>query len=125
MTVDDDSEPRVGDVLIEEPSRQQDGESSSGLEPGEEPAVLRSLPDGFSLKAPLTARVWQEQGEFVARIDALRLHAFGDTRDEALDNLRHRVVDQFRRFQELRDRLAPPMADLGCRFQEVVQAPDG
>jgi hypothetical protein len=82
------------------------------------------LPDGFMLRRPLIARIWFEHGEYIADVDELNLRGFGDTPTDAIDYLRHQVVSQYRRLQNLGDRLAPPLRRLAETFQQVVKPPD-
>lgn len=69
------------------------------------------MPGGYLLAERLSVRVIFVGTEFVAEQRRLDLHAFGDTAIEAVLNLRERVVQHYRRLEELGERLSPRLKE--------------
>lgn len=103
------------------PHRAADQPANENVEPLAEVVELAgSLPGGFMLHHPLRAEIWLEQGEYVADVPELNVHAFGATRAEALDNLRAAIVEQRSRLVASRPRLSRMMEEEAARFEAIV-----
>jgi hypothetical protein len=79
-----------------------------------------SLPGGFTLRDPVDVDVWKEGAEYVAAAPSLLIHAFGVSVDDAMANLRHEIVMQVRRLEDLGDRLAPRMVAQRDQLRRLV-----
>ncbi|MGH2616096.1 MAG: hypothetical protein ACRDJC_12710 [Thermomicrobiales bacterium] len=79
-----------------------------------------NLPGDFRLSRPLRIEVWIENDEFVADAADLDLHAFGATRQEALENVRSLIVEQRQRIDALRGHLSPLMQMQAVRLAAIV-----
>lgn len=82
--------------------------------------LVGGLPGGYTLSHPIQAEVWIENGEYVADVAELNLHAFGTTRAEALTNVCSRIVEQRTRLLTLRRRLSPLMEHEAARLEALV-----
>lgn len=72
------------------------------------PTVIEgALADGFALRDSVRVEVWQEGEEYVAAAPDLLIHAFGESVDDAVANLRHEIIAHLRRLEALSDRLSP------------------
>jgi hypothetical protein len=78
------------------------------------------LPEGFKLSGPIRIEVWIENDEYVADAVDLDLHAFGTTRDEALEHVRSLIVEQHQRLGTLRGHLSPLMQKQAARLAAIV-----
>lgn len=99
--------------------------SEVGLTPSEEWfAIEGRLPRGYLITAPVRLHLWREGDEFVVEAPELEVHAFGATREEAIDNLRGRLVDRRNALAEASGRLGPGMKEIAERFSVLVAAVD-
>lgn len=85
--------------------------SASGGSVPMTPYIEGSVGDGYHLAIPLVARVWRQSDEYVASQDQLRVHAFGTSAAEALQELKGVLLDHFIDLSSHRGRL-------GNRLQE-------
>jgi hypothetical protein len=79
-----------------------------------------ALLDGFVLHDRVAIDTWQEGTEYVADAPDLGVLAFGQSEDEAVANLRSQIVDQYRRLEDLGDRLTPRMAAQRDRLRHAL-----
>jgi hypothetical protein len=79
----------------------------------------------YALRGPLQIHLWIENGEYVADAPALNLHAFGADRDDALSNLRERIVEEYEFLRSEEGRLAPRMAAVYAALCRVLGEPVG
>lgn len=82
--------------------------------------IAGPLSDDYELGRPVEVRISPANDEYVADIEELNLHAFGVSREEALRNVRARIVSRHLRLQQLSDRLSPAMEELARLFRTVV-----
>jgi len=96
-------------------------EIGTAVAPREEAVEIAGpLPHGFALSRPLVALVSVVNDEYVADIAELNLYAFGASREQALRNVQARIVERYRRLDELSDRLSPPAEELARTFRSLV-----
>ena len=60
-------------------------------------------PEPYEILRPFTAVVTEEEGEFLASLFDLGVHASGDTEEEAIANLKETLLDTVDRLNELPD----------------------
>lgn len=70
-------------------------------------ALQGALPGGYRLRIGLLARVWKEGNEHVADQGDLRVHAFGESPADAIENLKDALVEHRSRLEDLEGRLSP------------------
>jgi hypothetical protein len=96
--------------------------TSSGTPFEEWDQISGSLGRGFRLTASVQIHVWQEGEEYVAAAPDFDVHAFGKRRDEAVANLRQRLIDQTIRLSQMADRLGPGMKEIARLLEAHVVA---
>ena len=78
------------------------------------------LAHGYALAHPVMVEIFVENGKYVASVDELHIHAFGASAEQALMNLRQRIVEQFLNLEG--DRLGPEMRKVALRLATLVIA---
>lgn len=79
-----------------------------------------NLSDDLALIRPIGVEIWVEDGEYVADVADLDLHAFGATREEAIANARQQIAVHYQRLCALGDHLSPLMMQEAARIRAVV-----
>jgi hypothetical protein len=98
-----------------------DSDDRTANEPSQNSKLIDgALPDGFALHNPLAVDFWREGTEYVASAPSIGVHAFGQSEDEAVANLRAEIVALYRRLEELGDRLAPRMVTQRDRLRQAL-----
>jgi hypothetical protein len=82
------------------------------------------LVPGYRLREPVEIHVWREGEEYVAAAENLEIHAFGSDRDQAISNLRVRIVEQTLRLRKMREQLSASMVELSVRLDSLVMSQD-
>ncbi len=87
-------------------------------------AVLEGeIGQGYALRSPIQIALWREGREVVADAPDLNLHAFGHDTDEARRNLGASLIEQFRRLEELGDKLGPGLMAERDRLRQLLVTP--
>ena len=84
--------------------------------------MLRDLPNGYTLKRPITLFIEHVGSVFIA--DAAELdfpHSISDTPEEAVENYRWALADYYEWLREHRDELQPHLVEQLVALEEFVE----
>jgi hypothetical protein len=83
-----------------------------------------ALSEEYVLHRPVAVHVWPEDTVFVAATDEIDVHAFGETVDEAIANLRLEIAEHVVRLEVAGERLSPRLKRERDNLRALVQRRD-